>query len=59
MPHTTDDVRAAKQQLEGNIIMLLEDFQEKYGFKEVDLNLVPIRFIGEKTMYDVQISVKI
>lgn len=59
MEHTIEDIRIAKQSVEGSIINLLEDFIDKYNLMDVELNLLPIRMLGSNTRYDVEITVKI
>ena len=59
MEYTIEDIRIAKQSIEGSIINLLEDFIDKYSLTDVELNLLPIRSVGCAVRYDVEITVKI
>jgi len=59
MEHTLEDIRYDKQALEGSIINLLEDFVDKYNVYNLDLNLIPIRLLGERIRFDVEVSVTI
>lgn len=59
MEHTIEDIRIAKQAVEGSIINLLADFIDNYNLRDVELNLLPIRSLGGVVRYDVELTVKI
>lgn len=59
MEHTIEDIKIAKQGLEGSIINLIEEFVDKYNIDKVELNLLPIHFVRAKTQYDVEVIVKL